>query len=343
MVKHISILLISFALLACGQNQEGQNAIYQNSPADQIVGGRQIREEAVPASGIVGLIIVKQLSRQGASLAKVQGGQVSNQNIATSICTGSIITEQLILTAAHCVFNDPGEKLLQVIAVFGGNMIKIAQDKELLKKVGRPVTALRISPLYKLKKDTPINNGDIAVLKFAGGLPPGFVTATFAPSLDAVKAGDRVILAGYGITGNKQVMGTNGQPMKGPDGEFLYEPIDKNSSGLLRYTVTKVIGGLTLNPSKQSIEMSQNTKTTEIAVDQKDGHGACQGDSGGPAYAYINGKKYLWGVTSRGDGSCRTYGIYTNALVYGAWIQKVSRELLALPNTSAVNTGSLRK
>ena len=196
--------------------------------------------------------------------------------------------------------------------------------------------------MYKLKKDSPINNGDIAVLKFAGGLPAGFVTATFAPSLDAVKAGDRVILAGYGITGNKPVLGTNGQPMKGPDGDIIYQPIDKESSGVLRFTVTKIAGGLALDKTQQKIEIGPNTKTTEIAVDQTE-RGACQGDSGGPAYAYVNGQKFLWGVTSRGDGSCRTFGIYTNALVYGAWIKKVSAELLALQNTSTVNTGALRK
>ncbi|CAC5389586.1 Anionic trypsin-2 [Mytilus coruscus] len=54
--------------------------------------------------------------------------------------------------------------------------------------------------------------------------------------------------------------------------------------------------------------------------------GSCQGDSGGPLVCNISGQFVLYGVTSWGDRSCKAIGfpdIYTKVASYLPWIEKV--------------------
>ena len=48
--------------------------------------------------------------------------------------------------------------------------------------------------------------------------------------------------------------------------------------------------------------------------------GSCNGDSGGPAYVFLDQKLLLAGLTSRGDGPCRSFGIYTIVDYFSKWI-----------------------
>lgn len=51
--------------------------------------------------------------------------------------------------------------------------------------------------------------------------------------------------------------------------------------------------------------------------------GSCQGDSGGPAFVMDDGKIYLAGITSRGDGGCSNHGLYGIPAVEMDWINSV--------------------
>ncbi len=342
---HFAMSLSLVTLAACGNPTNSKSQIQlqnedEQSTSNSIVGGKPVPEYSALSGSIAGLVIVKQLNAQMANSLRAQGINIPKQNITTAICTGSILSDSIILTAAHCVFDDAGEKTVQIIAIFGGNLIEIAKSKEKMKLLGRPVVGYKISPLYARNKDLPANNGDVAVLRFNGGLPAGFQPAVLAPKLDMIKPTDRVILAGYGITGNKVVTNAQGQPVHDSSGNLQYKPNQANSSGTLRYVTTTILGGVVPSNSTRGgddVQFVPNTKTTEIGVDQSKGRGACEGDSGGPAYAFVNGKIYLWGITSRGEKSCSSYGIYSNALVYAPWIAKVSRELLGTTNKSVAS------
>jgi uncharacterized protein (TIGR03382 family) len=48
-----------------------------------------------------------------------------------------------------------------------------------------------------------------------------------------------------------------------------------------------------------------------LCFSQKDNRGTCQGDSGGPAFAIVNGKPLIVGVTSFGDQQCAEFGADT--------------------------------
>lgn len=51
--------------------------------------------------------------------------------------------------------------------------------------------------------------------------------------------------------------------------------------------------------------------------------GSCTGDSGGPAFIVEDNKIFLAGITSRGDASCRKYGLYGIPAVEADWIKSV--------------------
>lgn len=71
-------------------------------------------------------------------------------------------------------------------------------------------------------------------------------------------------------------------------------------------------------------------KVTEVPFDHFNGEsefrtietdsGSCSGDSGGPAYILKDKKLLLAGLTSRGDGPCRSFGIYTIVDYFSEWI-----------------------
>lgn len=210
---------------------------------------------------------------------------VSLYNVADeSLCTASIITDSILVTAAHCVDGKPSD--LRV--VFGVSL----EDTNIIIK---PVEAFQVSPLWPVRQNQEFNSGDIAVVRFAGGLPAGYKPVPMLTDAAVLKDGQPVLLAGYGIS----------------DG------VESTGAGRLRYVETTI----------QNAKFSK----TEVLVDQTKGKGACHGDSGGPAYIEMNGKRLLWGVTSRGvndpNNDCSVSAAYTSIAYYTAWISMTSLKL----------------
>lgn len=77
-------------------------------------------------------------------------------------------------------------------------------------------------------------------------------------------------------------------------------------------------------------------KVTEVPMDRFNGEsefrtietasGSCSGDSGGPAFIMKANQLYLAGLTSRGDGPCRSHGIYTMVDFFSGWVHEISQK-----------------
>lgn len=269
--------LVSTALLV-GCAQPNQSAITGIQPDGEIIGG-------VEATG------VEDYSKTIVSLYNVVRGE---------LCTASIYSDSILITAAHCVYGPATD----LAVIFGVDL-----DSE--EVIVRRVESYVVSPFWNTRQNELLNTGDIAVVKFKGGLAPGFRPAELLTDLRSLRNGQVTTLAGYGISD-----GVNG-----------------TGSGRLRSVQT-------------TIRNVTYTKT-EILIDQTKGKGACHGDSGGPAYVKIGSKQLLYGVTSRGvndrNDDCSVTAAYTSIPYYHKWIMSTAQALMktqatATDATKAVNS-----
>lgn len=265
-LRTMIVLLASAAsLMACGQNSANSDGT-----ALGIIGGQNVNPTDALARVTVALYDVDQ----------------------HALCTATIISAKFLVTAAHCV-NPKSPASLRV--VYGTDL----NNKATIVAVGK-VTGAMQSPAWGASQNQPKNTGDIALVRLASAPPAGYGPAQILNQPNVLQAGQKVLLAGYGIsTGHPDPKSTN-----------------DNGAGVLRSVVTTM-----LNPAYSQ---------TEVMLDESQGRGACHGDSGGPAYASVGGKAMLFGVTSRGtDQFCSKGVIYTNILAYSAWLSKAAQALEA--------------
>lgn len=221
----------------------------------------------------------------------------SSNGTGGALCTASLIGRNTALTAAHCVQKGSYAPVM----IFGPNVR--SPDS-----VHLPVTGVSVNPAWEKKRGRGMDQGDIAVVKFAGKIPPGYHPATLDSPKNEIKKGESVILAGYGVSNAKTHEG----------------------AGQLRKTTVSVA--------------AVRKGKSEMIFNQSHGHGACHGDSGGPAYFQRGRKMVLGGVTNRSypnsaADDCAHKVVYTKVAAYRPWIEKSEDELnkrsISLPHLAS--------
>ena len=224
-------------------------------PAAAIVGGAQ------PAGGGLGRALVMLTGSHG------------------TFCSGVALTRDLVLTAAHCVLPGADFKLVE------------------LDGAQRPL--LRDIATIARHPDFDVNavlrhrvTADVALIKLAAALK--VVPALLAPEGGAVAAGDRFVVAGYGLA------------VRG----------DGRSGGTVRAATLVATG----QPGTLQIRLADPATNGERA-----GLGACTGDSGAPVYRDVGGMLAVVGVVSWSTGPALSEGCggltgVTPLIRYRAWI-----------------------
>ena len=178
------------------------------------------------------------------------------------ICTGTILNDEWVLTAAHCV-----TKPSKLLVVFSRNFslrdrtILLMQTKTDTTPIAREAVLFNHNRDYD---DLKTNGNDTGLVRFKGGLVNGYHSVTLLNPASLKKfavVGQKAIIAGYGLRSNEQ-----------RDDGILYK--------------TEV-------PINKVLE-----KITDVG---SQGNVASNGDSGGPAFVQINGKYYQWGIASSSD------------------------------------------
>lgn len=280
----VSALLLLTFLSSCAENVNSDSQSYPGYEADQssIIGGVEADINYAKQNGIVGVYDL------------ANGG----------ICTGSLIAENIVLTAGHCTDIEFPDK---TIIFFGLSLSEITKQVQTGDKTNiRYSVKVKRHELYgSNKSDSTKSANDVGLITFEGTAPEGFKTVTLATSKLArvLKVGAEVTLSGYGLNKFKR------NPTTG-------RPIISEGSGVLRLVNTVKV--LSVLPSFE-----------EITLDQSQGKGACHGDSGGPAYLYNKRlkKNILVGLTSRGTGDCDQVAVYTSVIGYEKWISENSKQL----------------
>ena len=285
----------SIALVSCVAQKTGSVP-----KGTKIIGGNVVAEGAPIASSIVA-IMDKDLN---------------------SVCTGSIIAENFIVTAAHCA-NDP--RHLKV--VFGNDMdlYLTAHEQDILEMHVRQVTAVVQHPNYNEKQNEMKNtdHNDIAVMRFSGKLPPGYKPAVLLADDNFLQRGVMAQLAGFGVdfvdlkavdikkVKNLREMIDTGAIYCEDDQEKKCFLVEASGEGILRQAQAPIaLKGI-----------------SEVVLNETAGQGTCLGDSGGPAYLQDGSNYFLFGVTSRGSQLCDGTGVYTNVVFFTSWINATMASL----------------
>lgn len=258
----------------------------------------------------VGIINGTEVSRE-APLAKrmvfVVQPTADRDDGRISICSGTLIDNDVVLTAAHCV--DEAKYASEVRISFTADGICDLQNS-----TGESVfaTRVRMHPAYDKNSRSKIL-GDLALVRMEKPRTDGklvYLSDTFVSVKDVYSP---VLIAGYGRD-NDLDQNSNG------------------SSGRLRYTKVrpmeweKYLGPSGRTVGKESREDYNSIHSPLIHLSNRDGTGACSGDSGGPAFIQKDGRLVQAGVASYVFGeyyaTC-THGIaYVNLHYYKDWIQK---------------------
>jgi secreted trypsin-like serine protease len=287
-----SLLAVSFVgfFVSCAPTTSDQHVQQASGNQAQILGGTDSTEEYQKQNGIVGIFMILK-DEKGE-----QGG---------AICTGSLIRKNVVITAAHCLKAEKGMTLVGAFTFFGTDLetiMKEANNKD--HSHIRAIKSILVHESYKTSEDV---NNDIGLISLRENAPDGFQPIELAPAAvaESLKPGTKLTLSGFGVS--KYTV----------TGEGELGSIDSAGSGRLRQ-----VDGI------QLVETDSSGK--EMALDQSKRAGACHGDSGGPAYYTDSAtkKRYLVGVTSRGEEPCTKMVVYTRTLGYTDWIDAGLKKML---------------
>jgi hypothetical protein len=272
----VSILGLTYNFIACQPN----TTVGKNIEGFGIVNGEPVTTAQPIAQSTVNMYLdlSKQEPRRGLQ----------------NVCSGTLISPQVILTAAHCVADLSErmglsiEELREITYIgFGTTIIKSFETAASAGVELHKISKIAVHPEHHVNsfsKSRPMH--DIALLKMETEAPTSAKPAHL-PTDQALIKNMEVDLAGFGSTnGNRLEPAT--QLMK------TRVKIDK-----------------------------PNFSTTQFSYTIIEGRSACSGDSGGPAYLTEpddSGSLVVFGVTSWGDRTCTQFGVYTSVTAMLPWL-----------------------
>jgi secreted trypsin-like serine protease len=237
---------------------------------------------ATPAKAIVFGEDVLSASTQYPWVASVWFSGPNDDQYYNSICTGSLIAPDVVLTAAHCILNS-GTYYVQM----GSDTLGGADGPTFYE-----VDAVWKNPRYGRKK--LIN--DVGLLKLTTP------QTTVAPMQFATKKDTAAIKK----TKTFEILGW-GQNQAGEKATYLrYTKVSEQRQAARSFYTSKYFNENTM------IAAGRYLKKEKVYT------GACRGDSGGPLVAKIRGVSKIVGITSYGGRSCNTKAptVFSNVAYY---------------------------
>ncbi len=285
-LKIISLILLPF-FISCGKvkkesvNDSYSNNCYDYNGQEKISNGCAVSQQSVVGNESTVLII---------------------SNIG--LCTGSIISDNFILTAAHCFFNKEENKYTPIATdlsnVAYGSRILIGNNPFDLFNL-KYIEVDKIIPneiFFVANEKDPSFLGDVALIKTKTSLLKNQNTKTIALKRFEVPENSLIVSIGFGNV-HDQVINKEQFPIKrwtisthkkiSTHDQFEYE---KQSFSDSKMTYSDFLHFMS---NKNHIELAYSKSPSQTffltKITNKSQGKTCSGDSGGPQI-YVNGKQF---------------------------------------------------
>jgi secreted trypsin-like serine protease len=295
-------LSLGVAFLAPSGNpwaQEGDRPVDQaRTRVEQLQQGLAAEEPGTTAKIVGG--ITAPAGKFPFQAALIFSGTPEGSEHFGQFCGGSLIAQNWVLTAAHCV---PDTEAGEVEVYVGSNVLPAGGSSSgSAGGVRSAVDDIIVHEAY----DPATSDSDIALLHLTGPIPAQLKTAVAAtPEHDkqyVFPLGDAVVI-GWGATRE----GGRTTP------QLMRVWVDIQDSKLCEANYQEVI---------PSLQITDNMLCAGLP---EGGQDSCQGDSGGFLGAPLgNGEYVQLGVVSFGVGCARPklFGVYTRVAKYSDWIKE---------------------
>ena len=170
-MKNLIVLFLSVGLISCSGNQNQPNQVNGLTTNDAIIGGEDVLLTDKRFKSVVGIIVADRFS------------------LPFAICTGTLIDTNIVLTAAHCINDQPAGT--QFFIVFGTHL----SSRDKIVSIHQATVAIS-HRLYDAKKARDAY--DIALVKFNGTAPKDAVIAPVLKDKTYLKSGTKLVVAGFG-------------------------------------------------------------------------------------------------------------------------------------------------